>query len=234
MSAQQTMRVAQRLYERGLITYMRTDSVHLASQALKTIRQCVTNKYGADYLSPSPRQYRTKSKGAQEAHEAIRPAGHRMPTADELRLDGQEYALYDLIWKRTIATQMADARLRLSTVTVMVDDAEFRATGRRVLFPGFFRAYVEAADDPAAALDNQEAILRSSRPANGSIVSSWSRSARHQAPARYTDATLVKALESEDRPPQHLRHDHRHDPGSRLCHQGRQPARADFHGVCSE
>ncbi|NLF74259.1 MAG: type I DNA topoisomerase [Chloroflexi bacterium] len=198
MSAQQTMRVAQRLYERGLITYMRTDSVHLASQALKTIRQCVTNKYGADYLSPSPRQYRTKSKGAQEAHEAIRPAGHRMPTADELRLDGQEYALYDLIWKRTIATQMADARLRLSTVTVTVDDAEFRATGRRVLFPGFFRAYVEAADDPAAALDNQEAILPELK--TGERVDCVElEPVQHDTkpPARYTDATLVKALESE-------------------------------------
>ncbi len=198
MSAQQTMRVAQRLYERGLITYMRTDSVHLSGQALKTIRQCVTNKYGADYLSPSPRQYRTKSKGAQEAHEAIRPAGQKMPTAEELRLDGQEYALYDLIWKRTIATQMADARLRLSTVTVTVDDAEFRASGKRVLFPGFFRAYVEGADDPTAALDNQEVILPELKTGDP-VACRELEPVRHDTkpPARYTDATLVKALESE-------------------------------------
>lgn len=198
MSAQQTMRVAQRLYERGLITYMRTDSVHLSQQALKTIRQCVANKYGADYLSPSPRQYRTKSKGAQEAHEAIRPAGQKMPTADELRLDGQEYALYDLIWKRTIATQMADARLRLSTVTVAVDDAEFRASGKRVLFPGFFRAYVEGADDPTAALDDQEVILPELEVGE-SVDCRELEPIQHETkpPARYTDATLVKALESE-------------------------------------
>ena len=113
LSASQTMRVAQRLYERGLITYMRTDSVNLSQQALKTIRQCVVNKYGQDYLSSKPRQYRTKSKGAQEAHEAIRPAGQKMLPADELDLTGQERSLYDLIWKRTIATQMASAHLRL-------------------------------------------------------------------------------------------------------------------------
>ncbi|MBN1563619.1 MAG: type I DNA topoisomerase, partial [Anaerolineae bacterium] len=104
LSARDTMRVAQRLYENGLITYMRTDSVHLADEALKTIRQRVADQYGQEYLSPTPRQYTTTAKGAQEAHEAIRPAGQEMPTADELNLSGQEYALYDLIWKRTMAT----------------------------------------------------------------------------------------------------------------------------------
>jgi len=198
LSAQQTMRIAQQLYERGLITYMRTDSVHLSSQALRTIRQRVTEQYGSEYLSRSPRQFRTQAKGAQEAHEAIRPAGARMPTADELKLSGQEYALYDLIWKRTIATQMAEAHLRLTTVEIRVDNAEFRASGRRVLFPGFFRAYVEGADDPAAALDDQEALL----PALSSgeeVQCKALEPMRHDTkpPARYTDATLVKALESE-------------------------------------
>ena len=197
MSARETMQVAQRLYERGYITYMRTDSVHLSKQALATIRQCVTTKYGADYLSPTPRQFRTKSKGAQEAHEAIRPAGQKMPTADQLHLTGQEFGLYDLIWKRAIATQMANARLKLSTVTVAVEDAEFRASGKRVVFPGFFRAYVEGADDPSAALDDQETILpplKQDEPVDCRALDPT----RHDTkpPARYTDATLVKDLES--------------------------------------
>jgi DNA topoisomerase-1 len=197
-SARQTMQVAQRLYEQGLITYMRTDSVHLSNQALNTIRQRVRALYGANYLSKTPRQYQTQSKGAQEAHEAIRPAGQQMPTADELGLSGQDYALYDLIWKRTMATQMANARLRLTTVLIEVEDAEFRASGRQVLFPGFFRAYVEGEDDPGAALDDQEVILpplQVGEPVDCRRL----EPIRHETkpPARYTDATLVKALESE-------------------------------------
>jgi DNA topoisomerase-1 len=196
MSAQQTMRIAQHLYEQGLITYMRTDSVHLSQQALTTIRQCVADKYGADYLSNKPRQYHTKAKGAQEAHEAIRPAGKKMPTADDLDLSGQEYALYDLIWKRTIATQMANAQLRLSTVTISVEDAEFRASGKRVIFPGFFRAYVEGADDPNAALDDREVILPPLK-VDDPVTCHDLEPVRHETkpPARYTDATLVKSLE---------------------------------------
>ncbi|MCL4239093.1 MAG: type I DNA topoisomerase [Anaerolineae bacterium] len=198
LSAQQTMRTAQRLYERGLITYMRTDSVHLSEQALHTIRQRVTDQYGVEFLSRTPRQYRTQAKGAQEAHEAIRPAGAQMPTAEELGLSGQEYGLYNLIWKRTIATQMADARLRLTTVQITVDNAEFRATGRHVLFPGFFRAYVEGADDPSAALDDQETLLPPLK-AGEQVRCKALEPVRHDTkpPARYTDATLVKALESE-------------------------------------
>jgi len=198
MSARDTMRVAQRLYEQGYITYMRTDSVHLSQQALTTIRQRVKDKYGAEYLSKTPRQYRTKSKGAQEAHEAIRPAGQQMPTADELGLTGQEYALYDLIWKRAIATQMADARLLLSTVTMMVENAEFKASGKRILFPGFFRAYVEGDDDPTAAMDNQEMLLPALK-VDQVVDCRELEPVKHDTypPARYTDATLVKALESE-------------------------------------
>lgn len=197
MSARETMQVAQRLYERGYITYMRTDSVHLSKQALATIRQCVTTKYGAEYLSPTPRQFRTKAKGAQEAHEAIRPAGQKMPTADELHLAGQEFGLYDLIWKRAVATQMANARLKLSTATIAVEDAEFRASGKRVVFPGFFRAYVEGADDPSAALDDQETILpllKQGEPVDCRALDPIGHDTK--PPARYTDATLVKELES--------------------------------------
>lgn len=198
LSARQTMQIAQRLYERGLITYMRTDSVHLSQQALTTIRERVVIKYGAEYLSPAPRQYRTETKGAQEAHEAIRPAGQQMPTADELNLDGQDYALYDMIWKRTMATQMADARLKLTTVLIAVEDAEFRASGRQVIFPGFFRAYVEGADDPAAALDDQETLLPPLK-VDDTVLCRALEPVRHDTvpPARYTEATLVKSLESE-------------------------------------
>jgi DNA topoisomerase-1 len=197
-SARQTMQVAQRLYEQGLITYMRTDSVHLSNQALNTIRQRVRALYGTEYLSKAPRQYQTQSKGAQEAHEAIRPAGQQMPTADELGLSGHEYALYDLIWKRTMATQMADARLRLTTVLIEVEDAEFRASGKQVLFPGFFRAYVEGEDDPGAALDDQETILPPLHVGE-SVDCRKLEPVKHETkpPARYTDATLVRALESE-------------------------------------
>jgi DNA topoisomerase-1 len=198
LSSRQTMQIAQRLYERGLITYMRTDSVHLSAQAITTIRQRVKDKYGAEYLSKTPRQYRTQTKGAQEAHEAIRPAGQQMPTAEELGLDGQEYALYDMIWKRTMATQMADAHLRLTTVEITVEDAVFRASGRQVIFPGYFRAYVEGADDPAAALDDQETLLPPLK-VDETVRCRALEPVKHDTvpPARYTEATLVKALESE-------------------------------------
>ncbi|MBC8145747.1 MAG: type I DNA topoisomerase, partial [bacterium] len=196
--AKQTMQIAQRLYERGLITYMRTDSVNLGEQAIATIRQDVSAKYGKDYLSASPRKFQTKSKGAQEAHEAIRPAGTVMPTAGELGLEGQEAALYDLIWKRTMATQMAEARLRFVSVTINAEDAAFRATGRRIEFPGFFRAYVEGSDDPEASLEDRETYL----PAltKGDVLDLKRLDAlshRTQPPARYTEAALVQSLERE-------------------------------------
>ena len=153
------MRVAQNLYEQGYITYMRTDSVHLSQQAIAAARSCVETKYGTEYLSPKPRQYATKAKGAQEAHEAIRPAGSTFRTPSETGLSGREAALYDLIWKRTVATQMAEARQTHITVLVEVDNAVFRASGKRIDFPGFFRAYVEGSDDPDAALEDREVLL---------------------------------------------------------------------------
>ncbi|MBW3541554.1 MAG: type I DNA topoisomerase, partial [Planctomycetes bacterium] len=156
LTARQTMQIAQRLYENGYITYMRTDSVHLSDEAIGASRRSIEDRYGRDYLSPSVRTFTSKQKNAQEAHEAIRPAGGEMKTADELGLSGREAALYALIWKRTVATQMADARLTFQTATMTAAEAEFRATGRHVEFPGFFRAYVEGSDDPEAALDDQE------------------------------------------------------------------------------
>ena len=143
LGARETMKIAQSLYENGYITYMRTDSVHLSDQAIAAARTCVEQMYGKEYLSPKPRQYKTKSKGAQEAHEAIRPAGSSFRTPKETGLGGKEFSVYDLIWKRTVACQMAEARLTQITVLVQVEDAVFRSAGKRIDFAGFFRAYVE-------------------------------------------------------------------------------------------
>jgi len=198
LSARRTMQVAQSLYERGYITYMRTDSVHLSAQAITAARACVEQKYGPEYLSPKPRQYTTKSKNAQEAHEAIRPAGSQFRTPQETGLSDQEFRLYDLIWKRTVACQMADARQTLITVQIQVEEATFRASGKRIDFPGFFRAYVEGSDDPDAALENQEVLLPpmavGDRPSCQDLTAIGHET---QPPARFTEASLVKALESE-------------------------------------
>ncbi|WP_019503055.1 type I DNA topoisomerase [Pseudanabaena sp. PCC 6802] len=198
LSARDTMRTAQALYEQGYITYMRTDSVHLSQQAITAARTCVEQMYGANYLSPQPRQYATKSKGAQEAHEAIRPAGETFRTPQQTGLSGRELQLYDLIWKRTVASQMADARQTTIAVQLQVEDAVFRASGKRIDFPGFFRAYVEGSDDPDAAIEGQEVILPAmavgDHPECRQIVPSGHDT---QPPARYTEASLVKTLESE-------------------------------------
>jgi DNA topoisomerase-1 len=196
--AQQTMQIAQRLYERGLITYMRTDSVNLSEQAITAIRSAVAGKYGKEYLNATPRQFTTKSKAAQEAHEAIRPAGTKMPTAADLGLEGQEAALYDMIWKRSIATQMANARLRFVNATITADRATFRASGKRIEFPGFFRAYVEGSDDPEATLEDRDAPLPPLARGE-TLVCSQLDPLRHETkpPARFTEASLVQALERE-------------------------------------
>lgn len=198
LSARDTMRTAQGLYERGFITYMRTDSVHLSEQAISAARSCVAEKYGKDYLSPAPRQFSTKSRNAQEAHEAIRPSGDRFRTPNETGLDGKDLSLYELIWKRTVASQMADARLTMVSVGLEVAGASFRASGKRIDFPGFFRAYVEGSDDPDAALEGQEVLL----PAlvvGDSPTCKGVEALGHQTqpPARYSEAALVKMLEKE-------------------------------------
>ncbi|MBD2743290.1 type I DNA topoisomerase [Coleofasciculus sp. FACHB-1120] len=198
LSARDTMRTAQSLYEQGYITYMRTDSVHLSQQAIAAARSCVEQMYGKQYLSPEPRQYTTKSKGAQEAHEAIRPAGSSFRTPQETGLSGREFAVYDLIWKRTVATQMAESRQTQITVQLQVEDAGFRASGKRIDFHGFLRAYVEGSDDPHAALEDMEVILptlkKGDRPTCKKLESIGHET---QPPARYTEASLVKTLESE-------------------------------------
>ncbi len=198
LSSRDTMRIAQRLYEEGFITYMRTDSVHLSDQAIKAARTRIRALYGEEYLSPSPRQFTTTSKGAQEAHEAIRPAGTEMRTTESTGLSGQEAALYDLIWKRTVASQMADAQQTHLTATIEAADAVFRASGKRIDFPGFFRAYVEGSDDPEAALEDREEPLPALAKGDALALREL-ESLRHetQPPARYTEATLVKTLEAE-------------------------------------
>lgn len=198
LASRDTMRIAQRLYEEGLITYMRTDSVHLSEQAMVAARSRIRSQYGEEYLSPGPRQFTTTSKGAQEAHEAIRPAGTEMRTVEEVGLSGVEAALYDLIWKRTVASQMAEARQTQIVALIDADDAVFRASGKRIDFPGFFRAYVEGSDDPDAALEGREEPLpplRAGEPVDLRRLEALGHET--QPPARFTEATLVKTLESE-------------------------------------
>ncbi|MBE8996663.1 type I DNA topoisomerase [Nostoc sp. LEGE 12447] len=198
LSARDTMRVAQNLYEQGYITYMRTDSVHLSDQAIAAARSSVEKLYGQQYLSPQPRQYTTKSKGAQEAHEAIRPAGSTFRTPQETGLGGRELAVYDLIWKRTVACQMADSRQTQISVQLQVEDAGFRSSGKRIEFPGYLRAYVEGSDDPEAALEDQEVILPNLKVGDHPNCTDLEAVGHEtQPPARYTEASLVKTLESE-------------------------------------
>ncbi|HLW18269.1 MAG TPA: type I DNA topoisomerase [Actinomycetota bacterium] len=202
-SAHRTMRVAQTLYENGYITYMRTDSVTLSETAVAAARAQAIEMYGADSVPDHPRTYTSRVKNAQEAHEAIRPAGDTFRTPDDVRdeLSGDEFRLYDLIWKRTIASEMADARgqsvqVRLGAIAADGRDAEFAAAGKTISFPGFLRAYVEGADDPEAELENQEVILPPlSEGTTLSVVALEPKGHETQPPARYTEATLVKALE---------------------------------------
>lgn len=198
MTARQTMQTAQRLYEDGHITYMRTDSVSLSKEAIDAARSTVQKRYGDDYVHDTVRQFTGKSKNAQEAHEAIRPAGTEMKTAEELKLSGPQAKLYELIWKRTVATQMAEAKLTFQTVIIKAGDSEFRASGRHVDFPGFFRAYVEGSDDPEAALDDTESALPKMSE-NDKLECKEADAVPHETkpPARYTEATLVKTLEAE-------------------------------------
>lgn len=199
-SARDTMSVAQKLYEKGFITYMRTDSTKLSSQAIGAARDAITEQYGDDYLFERVRQYGSKSKSAQEAHEAIRPSGSSFVHPEKTGLSGREFKLYDLIWKRTISTQMAEARLEFTNVTIRAEHedtkADFRANGKKILFPGFFRAYVEGSDDPDAALENQEIFLPELNEGDNTELDELDFvSHETKPPARFTEATLVKELE---------------------------------------
>ncbi len=198
LSARETMRCAQGLYERGFITYMRTDSVHLSEQALGAARECVQSKYGKEYLNETVRQFSTKSRNAQEAHEAIRPAGESFRTPSDTGLQGRDLALYELIWKRTVASQMTEARLTMLSIDIKAGEASFRSSGKRIDFAGFFRAYVEGSDDPEAALEGQEVLLPALQVGDKSLPKEVEALGHQtQPPARYSEASLVKMLEKE-------------------------------------
>ncbi len=202
-SAQRVMQTAQRLYENGYITYMRTDSTNLSETAIAAARQQARDLYGPEYVPDAPRTYAKKVKNAQEAHEAIRPSGDVFRTPGELarELSGDELRLYELIWQRTVASQMADARgvsanIKLGAFTADGTDAEFSASGKVITFPGFLRAYVEGSDDPDAELESTERRLPNVAVGDGLAAERLEAEGHTTSPpARYTEASLVKYLE---------------------------------------
>jgi DNA topoisomerase-1 len=200
-SAKYAMGIAQRLYENGFITYMRTDSITLSQTAINAARTQARELYGADYVPDAPRVYTSKVKSAQEAHEAIRPAGDRFRTPARTGLSGDEFRLYDLVWKRTVASQMKDATgesvsVRVAGRSSSGEDVEFGASGKIINFYGFLKAYVEGSDDPNAELDDNQRRLPALAEAEPLIAESLAP-AEHatRPPARYTEASLIKELE---------------------------------------
>ncbi len=199
-TAKRTMSVAQSLYENGYITYMRTDSTNLSQEAINAARRLVQAHYGDAFLPEKPRYYQTKVKNAQEAHEAIRPAGSVFPLPDELKsaLSSDEFKLYDLVWKRTIASQMKDAVGKRKTIVVSLDDAKFHVSGKVIAFPGYLRAYVEGKDDPNAELADQETILPDVEKGE-TLQCMFLKPQEHATtpPQRYSEASLTKTLEDK-------------------------------------
>jgi DNA topoisomerase-1 len=202
-SSQTTMRIAQRLYENGYITYMRTDSTTLSDTALSAARSTIRELYGPEYLPDAPRRYEKKVKNAQEAHEAIRPSGDTFRTPGELarELSGDEFRLYELIWQRTVASQMADATgqtvsLRLAATAATGEEAEFSASGTVITFPGFLKVYVEGTDDDdAQARDTERRLPQLSEGDRLPAPTLEPQGHTTNPPARYTEASLVRALE---------------------------------------
>jgi DNA topoisomerase-1 len=196
------MRLAQRLYENGYITYMRTDSTTLSETALTAARDQARELYGAEYVPDAPRRYERKVKNAQEAHEAIRPAGDRFRTPREVRgeLGADEFRLYELIWQRTVASQMADATgqsvsVRVAGSSSAGEDAEFGASGKVITFPGFLRAYVEERDDEDEREDRERRLPHVAEGQQLDAAGVEPQSHSTNPPARYTEASLVKTLE---------------------------------------
>jgi DNA topoisomerase-1 len=197
-TARHTMQVAQGLYENGHITYMRTDSTNLASVAIQAARELVASQYGREYLPAQPITYQTKVKNAQEAHEAIRPAGHPFALPESLRssLSPDAFKLYDLIWKRTVASQMVEARGRRITISVESDGAIFQVSGKTIEFAGYLRAYVEGSDDPEAELADREVLLPAVGVGDALACRGMNpKSHTTQSPNRYSEAALTRALE---------------------------------------
>ncbi|MCB0362838.1 MAG: type I DNA topoisomerase, partial [Bdellovibrionales bacterium] len=198
-SSRETMEIAQKLYEKGFITYMRTDSTNLSQQAIDAARSSILDLYGREYLPEEARNYSSKkAKGAQEAHEAIRPAGTQFVKPEDTGLMGPQYKLYDLIWKRTVASQMVNARQKQVSLKFSVADAIFSASGMTIEFPGYLKAYVEGSDDPDAELENREVRLPALKV--GEVVRCLHLNpTQHETkpPARYTEASLVQTMEKE-------------------------------------
>ncbi|MET0931711.1 MAG: type I DNA topoisomerase [Aeromicrobium sp.] len=202
--AARTMQVAQRLYEGGHITYMRTDSTTLSQTALNGARAQVLELYGKEYLPEKPRTYASKVKNAQEAHEAIRPAGESFKTPKETGLSGDELRLYELIWKRTIASQMNDARgnsvsIRIGTTATTGEDVVFGSSGRTITFYGFLKAYVESNDDSDAEGDDQQTKLPNLSEGQ-TVTAAELGKAGHETkpPSRFTEASLISELETRE------------------------------------
>jgi len=202
-SSAQTMRTAQRLYENGYITYMRTDSVNLSETAINAARTQIADLFGDRFVPPQPRSYTSKVKNAQEAHEAIRPAGDQFRTPGEVagELSTEEFKLYELIWRRTIASQMTDAvgssiSVRIRAVTTANEECDFAATGKTITDPGFLKAYVESSDDAeeeAEDVEHRLPNLTKGQPLTADSLDAIDHTT--QPPARYTEASLVKAME---------------------------------------
>ncbi len=202
--AARTMSAAQRLYENGYITYMRTDSTALAEVAVAAARAQITELYGAEYLSAEANRYANEVKNAQEAHEAIRPAGDRWKTPEMVAAeltDSDQIKVYELIWTRTLASQMAPARgesvsVRIGGNTSAGREVEFATSGKTITFPGFLRVYVQGSDDPEAELDDQERRLPNLTEGDAiSVEEIEARGHETKPPPRYTEASLVKQLE---------------------------------------
>ena len=198
LNATQVMSVAQKLYENGFITYMRTDSINLSSEALNACRTEIKKRYGNQYLPDSPRAYKTKLKTAQEAHEAIRPSGSIFKHPDEItdQVNDLELKLYKLIWKRTIACQMKSAQLENTTMHISDNEYVFEAKGKVIKFDGFLKAYVESQDYKENDTDDKENVLPKLNQGDSSICKDLLAKQHFTKPInRYTEASLVKELE---------------------------------------
>ena len=199
MSSQQVMRNAQKLYEEGYITYMRTDSVNLSSEAINGSRNAIKSLFGAEYLPETPPIYKSKVKNAQEAHEAIRPAGDTFKNPKDIqgKLEAQEWKLYDMIWKRTLASQMKSAKLLKTNVEISDGKAMFDAHGKVIEFPGFLKVYVEDIDDPKKERDDKESILPPMQEGESVTGKDFTPNQHFTKPSpRFTEATLIKELEA--------------------------------------
>ncbi len=199
LSSRETMQVAQKLYEQGFITYMRTDSNFLSQEAISAARKNIVHKYGKEFLPEAPRSYTgKKAKGAQEAHEAIRPAGTEFVDPDLTGLTGTQLKLYELIWKRTMASQMVDARQKQVSAKIQAGSALFAANGMTIEFSGFLRAYVEGSDDPEAELMEREVRLPALKVRETVKLNKMEPTSHEtKPPARFTEASLVQTMEKE-------------------------------------